>query len=92
MDALADALIYALAYLNIAPGDDDRQDNDCRAMESMIDMLERSSEAEQQALVSAAVRAIARESAIEPPNHLLISAYRDILDDLHDRFPNTRIV
>ena len=90
MNALADALIYALAYLNVAPGNDDRQDDDCRAMESIIDTLSRSSVPEQQALVDAATRAISAESAAEPPNYLLISTYGDILDDLHEHFPNTR--
>lgn len=89
MNTLADALIYALAYLNVAHGDDDRQDDDCRAFESVIDTLTRSSAAEQQALVDAAARAIAAESSAEPQNHLLISTYRDILDDLQERFPNT---
>ena len=90
MHVLADALIYALAYINVAPGNDDRHDDDCRALESIVHTLSGSSIAEQEALADAAMRAIATESAAASPNHLLISTYRDVLDDLRERFPTSR--
>ena len=90
MRGLADALTYAIAYLNVATGDDDRHDDDCRALESIVHTLDSCSVAEQQALADAATRAITRESAVASPNNLLVSTYRDILDDFNERFPNTR--
>ena len=87
MDAIADALVYATAYLSIATGDDDREHDDCRALESISDMLSRCSEAERDALVAAADRAIAAESRASSPNLTLTNAYRDFLDNLHELFP-----
>jgi deoxycytidylate deaminase len=72
MDTLADALIYAIAYLNVAHGEDDRQDDDCRALESIMATLTQCAIAEQQALVAAVNRAIAVENAVEYPNHQLL--------------------
>jgi len=59
-------------------------------MESIIHIVDCSSVEEQQALKEAAARRIEEESAGEPQNHLLISTYRDILDDLHERNPARR--
>jgi hypothetical protein len=81
---LADALIYAIAYLNVAPGDDDRHDDDCRALEWVYCAIDRCSLAEQRALTDAAKRAMAMESS-----PLLVATYDDILADLNERFSET---
>ena len=90
MTAIADALVYATAYISIASGDEDRQHDDCRALESISDTLTRCTAAEREALREAAERSIAAESAAPTPNIILVNAYRDFLDNLHELFPNDR--
>ena len=89
MTAITDALVYAAAYISIASGDDDRQHDDCRALESISDILTRCTAAEREALHDASERAIA-EASTAPPNIVLANAYRDFLGTLHELFPNDR--
>ena len=87
LDAIAEALVYATAYISIAVGDEDRQRDDCRTLESIADMLSRSTSVERLALVAAAERAIVAESAAFL-NSPLVDAYRDFLETLNGLFPN----
>lgn len=62
MQALADALVYAVAYINLrgAEGAMD-DDSDVGALESIAGLLSESSNEEQDALAAAAERALATE-------------------------------
>jgi hypothetical protein len=81
---LADALIYAIAYLSIPSENYDKNDDDCKALESVYCAIDRCSPAERRALTDAAKRGMATESS-----SLLVAAYNDILVDLNERFSET---
>ena len=87
MNAIADALVFAITYISVAPGDSNRQDDDVRALESVMDMLSHSTVAERNALTDAAERAITAETK-SFPNSQYIKVYRDFLDNLDALFPN----
>lgn len=89
-DAIADALVFAAAYISTASGDDERARDDCRALESISDMLSRCTVVERAALMAAAERAIATENATPWPNHVLVGAYCAFLDTLFALFPDDR--
>ena len=78
---LADALIYAIAYLSVPSENYDQDDDDCKALESVYCAIDRCSPAERHALTEAAKRGMATESS-----PLLVAAYNDILVDLNERF------
>lgn len=59
MDKLADALVFAVAHLNLRE-DEEHLDEDMEAMESIIGILSEATDAEQDALAAAAKRAHAR--------------------------------
>ena len=81
---LADALIYAIAYLSIPSENYDQDDDDCKALESIYCAIDRCSPAERRALTDAAKRGMATESSPR-----LIATYNDILVDLNERFSQT---
>lgn len=93
MHVLADAIVYLLAYTDIAgvdpdtgqTVDDNRADDDCNALESAIAMLDTATEAEHAALRAAAERAVAQENAKAEPHHAWLAAYEDILTHLIER-------
>ena len=81
MNLLADALVDAIAYINMPSGDSDREDDDCRQLEYLAHMLDGCSKAEKKALIDATMRAIAKD-----PDPLLLNIYQEMLDDFLERF------
>ncbi len=59
MKAIADALVYAVAYINLQEGSDD--DADVGALESICSALRTATDEELDALAAAAKRALAAE-------------------------------
>jgi len=86
MNKLADALIDAIAYIDMPSGDDDRDDDDCRQLECLDCIINRCSKAEKKALIDAVKRAIAKTKKGGETDHLLLSIYEDILSDFRERF------
>lgn len=84
MSAIADALVYAVTYINIASGDDDRSDDDCGALESITGFLREASPAELQVLHVAVNRAIAAENATKSPRPDILNAYNDFIETIID--------
>ncbi len=62
MDKLADALVYAVAYIN-RRDNAEFEDDDATALESIAYVVRHASDAELDALSAAAKRALAEESA-----------------------------
>jgi len=60
MQAIANALVYAVTYINLRAADGDG-DDDVAALESIAGMLNAATEEEKEALASAAERALANE-------------------------------
>lgn len=86
MNTLADALIDAMAYVNMPSADSDREDEDCREMECICQILDGCSKAEQKALIQAAERAIEATRKAKKPDQLLLGIYQEILSELRERF------
>ena len=80
MNALADAFVFATAYLSAAPADDEREDADCSALESIGAILSHASPPERQALREATERAISQESASSTPREEWLAAYQAIVE------------
>lgn len=70
MDTLADALIEAILYIEMASVSDDRADSDLRALESLFNYLGKTSADEKQALRTASerTRLAASEDLLRNPN------------------------
>ena len=57
MNSLADAIVFAVSYIDSAPDPrEERLDDDVRALESIADYLSRASSQELDALAAAAIR------------------------------------
>jgi|JI6StandDraft_1071083.scaffolds.fasta_scaffold28543_5 hypothetical protein len=84
MKAIADALVYAVTYINVASGDDDRADDDCGALESITAFLREATPSELQALHEAANRAIVTEKAAKSPRPDFLNAYSDFIETIID--------
>ncbi len=63
MEAIADALVYLVAYVDFRKGGDDALDDDVEALESVAAMLRGTIEQEKAALAAAVKRALAQEEA-----------------------------
>jgi hypothetical protein len=65
MEKLADAVVFAVTYINCRDEDDDEMylHDDANALGSLADILQQSTDAEQDALASAAKRRLAAELA-----------------------------
>ncbi|GEP43339.1 hypothetical protein [Brevifollis gellanilyticus] len=77
MNNLADALVYAVAYINLAPGDDD-----CGALESIMGFLHGATRDELQAVREALERAVKAEEASGSPRLDVLNAYNELRDSL----------
>jgi len=86
MNAIADALVFAAAYIGTAPANDDREDVDCAALEGIGAILTSASAQERQLLRDAAERAITEESASLAPRQDLLAAYRAFIESYLDEF------
>lgn len=64
MNAIADALVYAVTYINLRSNDDELEDDaDVGALESIAATLDSATEEERNLLASAAKRALAEEAS-----------------------------
>lgn len=81
MNAIADALVYAVAYINCRnnEGDDDRAD--VRALESIAGFLANSTSAEQDELAAAANRALAAEKRMAKPREHFLRDYANWMEE-----------
>jgi len=84
MDAIADALVYAVAYINCRgdEGDDDLLDDDVGALESIAGYLRNTTPAEQDALAAAAERAVAAERAHSHPREKFVRDYATWMEEM----------
>lgn len=84
MNALADAVIAALSYISTAPANDDREDDDVRALESVCAILHRCSSSERDALRTALSRARAAAALSPSPGPDLLDTLRAIETEILD--------
>jgi hypothetical protein len=85
MDAIADALVYAVSYINCRGVDDDESrydDGDVGALESVAGYLANATPAEQDALAAAAQRALAAELASPRPRAEFVEDYSRWMEDV----------
>jgi hypothetical protein len=83
MRALADAIVYAVTYINL--WEDEREeflDDDVGALESIAAHLHKASPQEQDALAEAAESALAQELASPHPREKFIADYRNWMEDM----------
>ena len=84
MDAIADALVYAVAFIHCHgdENDDELQDQNVKALESIAAMLRQATPAEQDALAAAAERALAAELASPRPRADFVHDYRHWMEEM----------
>ena len=82
MTALADAAVFALIYINGAPGDDDRADQDVKALEWLSFVLRQASGAEREALRAAVEKARANVQSFPGPPEEVVDSLRAIEEDI----------
>lgn len=76
MEKLADAVVYAVAYMNCL------DDDDLNPLESMDYIIQQASDAELDALAAAAKRALAEELAARSPRADWVKCYSTWMEDL----------
>lgn len=82
MKSLADALVYAVAYIDICDDrDGDFLDDDVGALESIVGFLNDATTEEQDALAEAAQRALHQERASRQPRAKFIRAYENWMEE-----------
>jgi hypothetical protein len=83
MKALADAVVYAVVFIDLW---DDRDteflDDDVGALESIAGYLQDASRAEQDALAEAAERALREEKASDRSRRKFINAYKNWMEEM----------
>jgi hypothetical protein len=84
MDAIADALVYAVTFINSRgdEDDDDSLDEDVGALESIASCLQSITPAEQDALASAAERALAAEKTLKRPRKKFLHDYAHWMEEM----------
>jgi hypothetical protein len=82
MNALADAAVYALIYINGASGDDDRADEDVKALEWLSFVLRQSSEAEREAIRTAVESARTKWQSYPGQPQEVLDSLRAIEEDI----------
>jgi hypothetical protein len=85
MDALADALVYAVAYINCRGIEDDESrydDGDDGALESIVAFLHNATPAEEDAMAAAAERALEAERASPRPRPEFVRDYERWMEDM----------
>jgi hypothetical protein len=83
MRALADAVVYAVTYINLS--EDEREellDDDVGALESIAGLVQEATVEELDALAAAADRALAAELRRPRPREQFVSEYRSFMADL----------
>jgi hypothetical protein len=85
MDAITDALVYAVAYINCRPLEDHESrydDGDVGALESIAAFLHTATPAEEDALAAAAERALAAERSAPLARPEFIRDYERWMEDM----------
>ncbi len=82
MNHLADAIVYAVTYINLKENVEDDDDADVAALESICDYLSEATEEEKRALAEAAQRALDAENASGAPREEFAEAYASWMDDM----------
>ena len=85
LDAITDALVYAVAYINCRPLEDAASrydDGDVSALECIAGFLRDASPAEQDALAAAAERALAAERSSPQPRPEFLRDYERWMEDM----------
>jgi hypothetical protein len=85
MQAIADALVYAVSYINCRPLEDHESrydDGDVGALESIAGILAAATPADQDALAAAAERALAVELASSQPRQEFVHDYSRWMHDM----------
>ena len=93
MEAIADALVYAVTYINCRPLEDDEprsNDDDVKALESIAGFLASATPAEQDALAAAAERAREAEIAYLPRPEFVEDYSRWMQDMFGDEWEGNR--
>jgi hypothetical protein len=80
MEKLADAVVYAVAYINCS--DEAHMDDDVNARESVSHIIGQASDDELNALAAAAKRALAEELAAPLPRDSWVECYSTWMEDL----------
>lgn len=82
MNAIADALVYAVTYINLRGGNDGVDDDgDVKALESIAGFLRSASPEEEDALANAAERALAEELN-HAPREEFVRDYKTWMEDM----------
>jgi hypothetical protein len=85
MEAIADALVYAVSYINCRPLEDHESrydDGDVGALESIAGILYSATPAEVDALAVAAERALAGERALPSPRPEFLQDYERWMENM----------
>jgi hypothetical protein len=85
MDAIADALVYAVSYINCRPLEDAEaryDDGDVGALESIAAFLHNASPAEEDAPAAAAERALTAERRAASPRPEFVRDYERSVEDM----------
>ena len=85
MESLADALVYAVTYINCRGLEDDESrydDGDVGALESIAGSLANATPEEQDALAAAAERALAGELGMAQPRAEFVEDYSRWMEDM----------
>jgi hypothetical protein len=85
MEKLADALVYAVSYINCRDedGDETYLREDVKALEWLAHILQQTTDTEQDALAAAAKRALAAELAAgAPPDSKWVRDYGRWMEDM----------
>ena len=83
MKSIADALVYAVSYINCRDAeDDDLADDDVSAVESIAAYLSDATSAEQDALATAAKKALLEEQSLASPRRELIDDFSTWMEGL----------
>ena len=85
MRAIADALVYAVSYINCRPLEEHESrydDGDVGALESIAGFLADATDEEQDALAAAADRALSVEMALRPPRNEFVQDYSRWMEDM----------
>lgn len=82
MKSLADAIVYAVTYINSREADDEGLDDDVAALESIAGILANATKKEIDALAAAAKRALVDEKSADFPNEEMIEVLSTWMEDL----------
>lgn len=82
MKSLADAIVYAVTFINCREADDDEIDDDVGALESIAGFLSSATKKELDALSAAAKRALADELSSDSPREAFVDDFATWMEDM----------